>query len=444
MATIDPNIALGVKPIQIENPMNQYAAMSQIQNAQNQNALAQYQLSAAKRADEAQNVQNQLYAKHYNPQTGEVNKAGLFAELSQNPNAAGLIPKLQAQFIELEQKANLNKKTALEASGLDFKQRLEKANKAISDIAALNSPQDALAGVERHLANGDIDQAKADLLKQSIAKAPDFKTWQKTTLLNILDAKDRLVTEETARHNAKTENISAGNLGVAQANLAINQEKARREQTMGTIPAGYRLAPDGQSLEAIPGGPTNVPLAPKELQAREAKFPQATTALKTFDATSDNLIKDLERLKKHPGLSNITGVIAGRTPSLTTQGREAQALYDKILARGGFQELQALRQSSPTGGALGNVSNQENQSLRQAFGALDRTQDASSIRSEIDRLIENISGAKSRLHEAYDMTYEYKNNTGVTQQPPINSTTPVSPTAKKPSLNEIFSSSPNP
>lgn len=224
MAAIEPNIALGVKPIQIENPMNQYAALSQLQANQNQNALAQYQLSAAQRADEAQNVQNQLYAKHYNPQTGEVNKAGLFADLSQNPNAAGLIPKLQTQFTELEQKANLNKKTALEASGLDFKQRLEKANKAISDIAALNSPQDALAGVDRHLAAGDIDQAKADLLRQSITKAPDFKTWQKTTLLNILDAKDRLVTEETQRHNAKTENISAGNLGVAQAQLNIAKQ----------------------------------------------------------------------------------------------------------------------------------------------------------------------------------------------------------------------------
>jgi len=226
MAAIDPNIALGVKPIQIENPMNQYAMMSQLQANQNQNALAQYQLSAAQRADEAQNVQNQLYAKHYNPQTGEVNKAGLFADLSQNPNAAGLIPKLQAQFTELEQKANLNKKTALEASGLDVKQRIEKANKAISDIAALNSPQDALAGVERHLAAGDIDQAKADLLKQSIAKAPDFKSWQKNTLLNILDAKDRLVTEETSRANLERErnqrrqtDISAGQLGVAQARL---------------------------------------------------------------------------------------------------------------------------------------------------------------------------------------------------------------------------------
>ena len=228
MATIDSNIAMGYKPVQIENPMNQYAAMSQIQNAQNQNALAQYQLASAKRADEATNIQNQLYAKHYNPETGQVNKAGLFADLAQTP-AAGLIPKLQTQFSELEHKENLNKKVTTETEGLQFKQKIEKANKAISDIAALNSPQDALAGVERHLANGDIDQAKADLLKQSIAKAPDFKTWQKTTLINILDAKDRLVTEETARHNAKTENISAGNLGVAQGNLVVNQQRLANE-----------------------------------------------------------------------------------------------------------------------------------------------------------------------------------------------------------------------
>jgi hypothetical protein len=39
MATVDPNIALGVKPIQIENPMNQYAAMSQIQSSQQANQL---------------------------------------------------------------------------------------------------------------------------------------------------------------------------------------------------------------------------------------------------------------------------------------------------------------------------------------------------------------------------------------------------------------------
>ena len=39
MATIDSNIALGVKPVQVENPMNQYAAMSQIESNQQANQL---------------------------------------------------------------------------------------------------------------------------------------------------------------------------------------------------------------------------------------------------------------------------------------------------------------------------------------------------------------------------------------------------------------------
>jgi hypothetical protein len=83
-------------------------------------------------------------------------------------------------------------------------------------------------------------------------------------------------------------------------------------------------------------------------------------------------------------------------------------LYDKILARGGFQELQNMRNASPTGGALGNISNQEGTQLRQAFGALDRTQEASSIQNELDSLVENVKGATNRVRDTYNMTYDYK------------------------------------
>jgi hypothetical protein len=157
-------------------------------------------------------------------------------------------------------------------------------------------------------------------------------------------------------------------------------------------------------------------LSKKETQKLEAAYPKATLNLKSFESSSDNLIKDMIRLRDHPGLSSITGVLYGRTPSLTKDGREAQALYDKILARGGFQELQNMRNASPTGGALGNVSNQEGTQLRQAFGALDRTQEASSVQNELDRLVENVTGATNRVREAYDMTYEYKGG-GATTKP---------------------------
>jgi hypothetical protein len=158
-------------------------------------------------------------------------------------------------------------------------------------------------------------------------------------------------------------------------------------------------------------------LTPKERQNREAKFPQATTALRTFDASSDTLIKELERLRDHPGLGSITGIAAGRIPGITPSGRAAEALFDKIVARGQFQELQNLRNSSPTGGALGNVSNAENDRLRQAFAALDRRQDAPDVKAAIDIAIGEIRGAKGRLRDAYDLTYEYRQGGGQSPAP---------------------------
>lgn len=153
-------------------------------------------------------------------------------------------------------------------------------------------------------------------------------------------------------------------------------------------------------------------LAPKEIQAREAKFPAATSAVKTFESSADRLAKDLETLATHKGLSGISGLIYGRTPAVTKEARAAKALYDSIVARGGFQELQNMRASSPTGGALGNVSNQEGQYLRDAFAPLNLTQDTADLSRVLTEAASATRVAKQRVREAYDMTYDYKNQGG--------------------------------
>jgi hypothetical protein len=168
----------------------------------------------------------------------------------------------------------------------------------------------------------------------------------------------------------------------------------------------------GQGLKE----PSGVQLSAKEKQAREAKYPQATAAVKTFETKSEALTKDLEKLANHPGLSGISGLVYGRTPGVTKDARAAQALYDSIVARGGFAELQAMRAASPTGGALGNVSNQEGQYLRDAFAALSRTQDTADLAKALKDAAESVRGAKQRTREAYDMTYEYKTG-GATNAP---------------------------
>jgi len=149
-------------------------------------------------------------------------------------------------------------------------------------------------------------------------------------------------------------------------------------------------------------------LTPKEKQKREAAYPQATSAIKGFESKADSFIKDIEKLRDDPGLAEITGIAAGRLPGITANGRRAQALYDKIIAKGGFQALQDMRDMSKTGGALGNVSNQENTQLKASFAAIDRRQDAKDVKAALDQVIGDIQGSRTRLKEAYDMTYSYK------------------------------------
>lgn len=192
-----------------------------------------------------------------------------------------------------------------------------------------------------------------------------------------------------------------------KADTLYKTQVEQQQRMQGTVPAGYRMTGQG-TLEAIPGGPTTTPLAPKELQKRNADFPAAKSAVEGYETKADNFVKDLQALRDHPGLADITGIAAGRLPGLTKEGRAAQALYDKIVAKGGFQALQDLRAASKTGGALGNVSNQEGKQLVQSFAAIDRRQDAPDVQAAIDQAIADVEGSKTRMREAFDTTYEYK------------------------------------
>jgi hypothetical protein len=159
-------------------------------------------------------------------------------------------------------------------------------------------------------------------------------------------------------------------------------------------------------------------LTPKEIQTREAKYPQATLAVKTIESSSDRLASDLEALAKHPGLSGISGLVYGNTPAITKDARVALEKYKSILARGGFAELQAMRSASPTGGALGNVSNQENQYLRDAFAAIGRSQDTADLKTALESAANVARAAKQRVRDAYDLTYDYKTGGGATTPAP--------------------------
>ena len=158
----------------------------------------------------------------------------------------------------------------------------------------------------------------------------------------------------------------------------------------------------GVSRPAVEG------LSPRALQKREEMYPRATLSVKTIEANTDSLIKDLQALREHPGLSGITGAIESRLPSFGPATTAAEALFDKIQSRGTFATLQAMREASKTGGALGNVSNFEVKKLESAFAGLDRRQGTQSFQQVIDAAIAELEGTKTRIREAYDEEYSYR------------------------------------
>jgi hypothetical protein len=362
---IDPSIALGFRnpQIQVQNPIAQYAQAQDL-------SLNALKMQEAKQGMETRNMLRTL-----------------------DPNSPDYLNQISRVDPKLGLELSKGRATIKKEEGITAK------NAAELEAQYVKNSRDTLVGVN--------DQAAYDVWRTStISKMPglaeiipaQFSPNVKTALLS--DAKTYL--EQNTISAAQRQQM-----GVTMRGQDISAETARRGQDIGRIPVGYRMTPEG-TIEAIPGGPTTTNLSPKEIQLRESKFPQATQAVKTFEAKTTELEKDLLALKNHPGLASITGLVAGRAPGITPQGRAAEALYDKIMARGGFKELQDMRAASPTGGALGNISNQEGAQLRAAFAAIDRKQDAADVQKAIDIALGDLQASKGRIREAYDMTYDYK------------------------------------
>ena len=139
-----------------------------------------------------------------------------------------------------------------------------------------------------------------------------------------------------------------------------------------------------------------------------AEKPVATVAFNDAASNLDRLTDLAGQVAKHPGLSNATGLI-GAFPNVPgSAASDATASLDSLKSQVAFSVLQAMRNASKTGGALGQVSDREEEMLANNLAALQRAQSTGAIREQLIKIAAWAPGAKARLKNAYDMTY---NNT---------------------------------
>jgi hypothetical protein len=123
--------------------------------------------------------------------------------------------------------------------------------------------------------------------------------------------------------------------------------------------------------------------------------------------TIDNRLADIKRFRAHPAASRVIGPLDAFTPNFG-RARGAQAIYDALVATATFDELQQMRQNSPTGGALGNVSDADIRLLRQSIGALGQDQDETDFNESLSIYENRLKQARDRLVQRYRENYSYK------------------------------------
>jgi hypothetical protein len=316
---LNTNLLRAPAAIEFPDQINRLAQFSQIQSAQNQNALAQYQLAAAQRAEEQQNA---FYQRASQPgfkldvstalpfgKTGleflkaqrEAENAGLQAEELRGKIAAQPLTRAKTQA-EIDA-ANLKRQS-------DIVENISGAFVPLAAASAQGTPvslgqvQSAAQSLFRR---GLIGQTEIDELPKSDAEVPDF-------LKNLVTGSDK-ARKALVEAMPKIERVDTGaGVTAVQGNPLLSGYG----QTMTNVPVIPKTA--------APVGPSDLSRLQSERAALIAKNP------------NDPLIREYNQriatLTTHQPASNtITNVNAYAPASVTAQQefmKETRDTYGKL------------------------------------------------------------------------------------------------------------------
>ena len=158
----------------------------------------------------------------------------------------------------------------------------------------------------------------------------------------------------------------------------------RQPMTVGTIPPGFQLerGPNGEMrMVPIPGGPADL---------AEQRMRRAEDARRTGNERTGNIVvQDLDRTLSLIDTANlpVAGIAASTLARIPGTGAaDAARLLDSVRANVGFAQLNQMRAESPTGAALGSVTERELAFLQSVLGSLDQTQSPAQFRDNLVRL----------------------------------------------------------
>jgi len=209
---------------------------------------------------------------------------------------------------------------------------------------------------------------------------------------------DKTQTPDSIASNQRMASEGAANRAVQMRGQNLTDARARESvasQGVGgqKAPAGYRFLPDG-SLEAIKGGPADIKAG--ELGAKRARQQEGAIY------QADRIIGKVDQ-----ALSKVSGLTAGagyattpKTLDTITGAKDLESDLETIKANLGFAELQAMRDASPTGGALGQVAVQELVALQSTIASLDQKQSPSQLKARLGEIKKHYQNWKNAVTQS--------------------------------------------
>jgi hypothetical protein len=272
----------------------------------------------------------------------------------------------------------------------------QRANDEFAQRKALQQTQIQLAGAQAQKAvmPDYAEMGQAAFIKAATQGAETLTPTEKALLLQ-LDAKQQTFGLNPVTGAMEQKPSMLDRAGINLGNIRQPLQNAPATQPMAAPTANVQSPVGGPQAPAnlddllnsyTPKETVQKPLSPKSIQLqqemdvkatadRSQNYTKAQSALQGFGQQSklvtDTIKKAISLAKTSPTATNY-GQVFSKLPN--TDARALNNYLDTIKANIGFDALQTMRDNSPTGGALGQVSDMETRLLQATKGALDPLQ----------------------------------------------------------------------